>query len=241
MTLYTDIDPYCCAVLEARVADGGLPAGDVLCADVAKLDAAALAPYRHVHLFCGIGASPLGLAWAGWPCLDGSAKICDDGALLEGSIMAGKLKKLTVAQAEEATHLYDAGMSIGDVAGFYGVSRQGMWDLLRRRTTMRPQLRHGADNHFYRGTTDDDHAQNIVEKAIEKGVLVPRPCEVCGENGLMRDGRRKVQAHHDDYNKPLSVRWLCQKHHHEWHKNHKAIRKEVPKESDWSIVTGGFP
>lgn len=38
-----------------------------------------------------------------------------------------------------------------------------------------------------------------------------QPCEICGE---------KAEAHHDDYNKPLDVRWLCFKHHREWHKTH---------------------
>lgn len=67
MTLYTDLSPTACAVLRARVQDGSLPAGAVLRADVRSLDAAALAPYLHVHLFAGIAGSPLGLAWAGWP------------------------------------------------------------------------------------------------------------------------------------------------------------------------------
>lgn len=66
MILYTDIDPACCAVLEARVADGSLPPGDVVCADVRDLTAETFARYVQVHLFCGIGGSPLGLAWAGW-------------------------------------------------------------------------------------------------------------------------------------------------------------------------------
>lgn len=240
-TLYTDLDPFCCEVLRARVADGGLPPGDVLEADITTLDDDLLRRYTQIHLFCGIGGIPLGLAWAGWPLLDGSAKTCHDGVQLEDHAMAGKLKKLTTEQAAEAVRMYDAGMSIGEIAAFYAVSRQGMWDLLRRRTTMRPQQRTGADNHFHRGTKADDAAQNIAEKAIERGVLIPKPCEVCGANGVMKDGRREVQAHHDDYNKPLDVRWLCQKHHHEWHKHNKPIGREVPKESDWSIVTGGFP
>ena len=39
-----------------------------------------------------------------------------------------------------------------------------------------------------------------------------QPCEVCGA---------KAEAHHDDYDKPLEVRWLCFKHHREWHKIHE--------------------
>jgi site-specific DNA-cytosine methylase len=67
VTLYTDIDPFCCAVLASRVADGSLPDGDVVMADIHDLGAANLAGYTHIHLFCGIGGMPLGFAWAGWP------------------------------------------------------------------------------------------------------------------------------------------------------------------------------
>lgn len=67
MILYTDIEPFCCEVLRARVDDGGLPPGDVWERDVRTLTADELKPYTQVHLFCGIGASPLGLKWAGWP------------------------------------------------------------------------------------------------------------------------------------------------------------------------------
>lgn len=49
-----------------------------------------------------------------------------------------------------------------------------------------------------------------VYKAIKRGDLVRQPCEVCGFP--------QAQAHHDDYSKPLDVRWLCPKHHnmHHW-------------------------
>ena len=40
-------------------------------------------------------------------------------------------------------------------------------------------------------------------------VLDPQPCEVCGES---------AQRHHDDYSKPLEVRWLCTRHHGEVHR-----------------------
>jgi hypothetical protein len=47
-------------------------------------------------------------------------------------------------------------------------------------------------------------AWNAVSNAIQAGRLIRQPCEVCG---------KKSQAHHDDYAKPLEVRWLCCEHH----------------------------
>jgi ribosomal protein S27AE len=44
-------------------------------------------------------------------------------------------------------------------------------------------------------------ARVAVGKAVNAGRLVKQPCESCGNV--------KAQAHHDDYSKPLEVRWLC--------------------------------
>ena len=54
-----------------------------------------------------------------------------------------------------------------------------------------------------------NQAHNMVNSAIHSGRLTKKPCEVCGE--------LKVHGHHDDYFKPLEVKWLCQKHHQEIH------------------------
>lgn len=54
-------------------------------------------------------------------------------------------------------------------------------------------------------------AHILVGNAIRAGKLTRQPCEVCG--------CEKAQAHHDDYGKPLDVRWLCTTHHAEWHKH----------------------
>lgn len=153
--------------------------------------------------------------------------------------------KLTPDQVAESVRMYEAGLSLAPIADYFGVSRQGMWDLLRRRITLRPQQRSGEENHFHRGGgTQDDHAHNMVEYAVHKGVLVrPDRCEVCGRSGRFKDGRSAIQAHHDDYNKPLAVRWLCQKCHHAWHRHHTAKGKEAQQEvpSHVDVLTGGFP
>lgn len=122
--------------------------------------------------------------------------------------MPGKLKKLTELDVEQAIKLYDMGFSYAEIAANYGVSRQSMWDVLRRRgCTSRPQLRYAEENHFYRGgKVADERVWNLTEKAIKRGKLKPQSCEVCGKTGMMADGRNIVQAHHDDYNKPMDVR-----------------------------------
>ncbi len=52
-------------------------------------------------------------------------------------------------------------------------------------------------------------AMNMVNNHKRAGHISELPCEICGE--------LKVVAHHDDYDKPLNIRWLCQAHHKQWH------------------------
>ena len=54
---------------------------------------------------------------------------------------------------------------------------------------------------------EKNRARNAVSNAVRDGRLVRKPCEVCGS--VM------AQAHHEDYAKPLDVRWFCFKHHRE--------------------------
>lgn len=121
--------------------------------------------------------------------------------------------------------MYDRGLSIQNCADYFQITRQAMWKILRRRTTLRPREKFGKANHFYRGgAAVNDRAHNMVEIAVANGALIRKACcEQCGSSGTFKDGRSKIHAHHDDYNKPLCVRWLCQKCHHEWHKTNRAI------------------
>lgn len=48
-------------------------------------------------------------------------------------------------------------------------------------------------------------ARGAVREARLQGKLVSKPCEVCGDT--------LTEAHHDDYHAPLTIRWLCHRHH----------------------------
>lgn len=56
-------------------------------------------------------------------------------------------------------------------------------------------------------------ARNMVSNYIRDKKLFRMPCEKCGRED-------NVHAHHDDYAKPLNVRWLCVAHHGQWHKKY---------------------
>ena len=59
-------------------------------------------------------------------------------------------------------------------------------------------------------------AHMIVGNAVRDGRLnKATACEVCKEPS-------KLHGHHDDYSKPLSVRWLCSPCHHVWHRKNGA-------------------
>ena len=53
-------------------------------------------------------------------------------------------------------------------------------------------------------------AHNKVSRAVKAGLLVRKPCKICG--------RVDSYAHHESYDKPLDVVFYCQPHHKERHK-----------------------
>ncbi|UNY40552.1 putative HNH endonuclease [Pararheinheimera phage vB_PsoM_KLER1-1] len=60
-------------------------------------------------------------------------------------------------------------------------------------------------------------AHIITGNAIRDGRLIrPEQCECCTST-------IKIEAHHDDYTKPLDVRWICEACHKEWHRNNQPI------------------
>lgn len=63
-------------------------------------------------------------------------------------------------------------------------------------------------------------ARRAAFAAVQRGEVEKKPCAVCGET-------RRVYAHHEDYDKPLDVVWLCARHHAERHGITGSFRSEV--------------
>lgn len=66
-------------------------------------------------------------------------------------------------------------------------------------------------------------AHTKVSTERYSGRMPSQPCQVCG-------WEHDTVAHHDDYAKPLDVRWLCGGCHQEWHRHNSALNRdaEVP-------------
>lgn len=58
-------------------------------------------------------------------------------------------------------------------------------------------------------------AHCVVNNAVRDGKITkPDNCLICWRTGV------RLHGHHDDYAKPLEVRWLCTTCHQEWHAKH---------------------
>jgi len=63
-----------------------------------------------------------------------------------------------------------------------------------------------------------DNCRSYAGTYLRRGKLKKSPCIVCGENAEM---------HHDNYDKPLEITWLCRKHHLEHHKHINDLIRQV--------------
>jgi hypothetical protein len=75
-----------------------------------------------------------------------------------------------------------------------------------------------AKQRYMRRYPAKTQARNAVNNALRDGRLTKLPCEVCGS--------AESEAHHDDYSKPLEVRWLCDTDHKAWHKAERERRRQ---------------
>lgn len=84
-------------------------------------------------------------------------------------------------------------------------------------TPSRIEARRQRERKHRKACPEKDRARNLIKLAMRSGKVIKGKCEICGNE--------KVDAHHDDYSKPLDVRWLCRTHHGEVHRK-ILIKKE---------------
>lgn len=54
------------------------------------------------------------------------------------------------------------------------------------------------------------NCRSYLNVYLKRGYLSKKPCFICGS--------LNVEAHHEDYDKPLDVIWYCRQHHLSYHK-----------------------
>lgn len=62
-------------------------------------------------------------------------------------------------------------------------------------------------------------ARYAVSAALRRGDIRKQPCEICGSE--------HSEAHHEDYAKPLTVKWLCRQHHVAQHCGSRMTRQMI--------------
>jgi hypothetical protein len=85
------------------------------------------------------------------------------------------------------------------------------YDVLRQQTEPRRAAARARALQYRVDHPDRYQAHTLVGNAVRDGRLIKLPCAVCGTTV-------HVHAHHDDYTRPLDVRWLCAEHHSAAHR-----------------------
>lgn len=159
---------------------------------------------------------------------------------MPGYVKKGYKRKIDLPKAIELLH---SGHCCKQIALHFGASRQAVYQSFEkagvnaravlagipRPAPTRDEIEAIWRNINYVAVSGETKqaVRSLTQKAIRDGLLKPQPCEVCGSTGRLPNGQRGIQAHHDDYSQPYHVRWLCQKHHREWHSRHQPTFRGV--------------
>lgn len=112
------------------------------------------------------------------------------------------MKKLSVVIKEcVLAALNENDYNIMQAAIDLGISRRAFYRLLSKHGIRRARLRDASDHHARMVHRAGAEVARAIKNGLQRG-----PCDVCAETLY-------VEAHHDDYSKPLQIRWLCRNHH----------------------------
>ena len=84
-------------------------------------------------------------------------------------------------------------------------------------------------------------ARSLLKNAIDRGeIFRPDICEECKSPAKRQDGASAIHGHHQDYSKPLDVKWVCPLCHR---KIHAALATKNPtdeSQNDVQAAAGGL-
>jgi len=92
-----------------------------------------------------------------------------------------------------------------------------LYDKTEARKERRNERTSGACKIYRLKNPNKYMAHSRVNRAIRSGLL--KKAEKCSECGK----KEKLNGHHDDYNFPLKVRWMCSVCHSDWHKHNEPV------------------
>ena len=81
-----------------------------------------------------------------------------------------------------------------------------------------------ANEKYRKSNPNKKYAQGAVSKAVIAGKIKRLPCFICGNEA--------TEGHHPNYDSPIDVIWLCDKHHKETHVLAREIIRQESKRND---------
>lgn len=100
---------------------------------------------------------------------------------------------------EQIHRMRDEGKSLQQIGDLFNISRERVRQLL--------------------GVSDEEKRKKIAraktKSYVRLGLMSKEPCRECGDPN--------TEAHHEDYDRPHDVVWLCRKHHDAIH--HPSVLK----------------
>ena len=119
----------------------------------------------------------------------------------------------------------------GKWGGIRGFCKECMLNYHKNVFLQRPEIQEKERQRARtRGQTLEHKCRVMTRDAVKSGKLErPKFCPICG----ISDKKRQIESHHDDYYRPLEVKWMCTTCHVAYHRRMETGQFKKPDQ-------GGF-